>query len=78
MEPSPILLARETEKIKKYSKLVTVACKQASDSGRTHAPVFLPFVVADSGEVSPAARSFIDWLVLKFKQCHKRGAQTVS
>ena len=72
MDPSPILLVREAEKTKKYSKLVSIACKQATLGKRTSAPAFVPFVVADSGELSPAARSFQEWIILKYKQCHKR------
>jgi len=75
-EPSPMLIVREAEKTKKYSKLVSIARKQANDNGSAFAPVFLPFVVADSGELSPAARNLVDWLVLKFKQCHRRRKRT--
>jgi hypothetical protein len=52
-EPSPILVKREGEKRLKYSRLTVIAERQFKDGRRSKAPSFVPFVVADSGELRP-------------------------
>jgi hypothetical protein len=67
-DPSPTLLARETEKVEKYSRLLMVATKQHSDGKRTSLPTFAPFVVSDLGELAPAAVSLQEWLVDQYRR----------
>jgi hypothetical protein len=70
-DPSPTLVEREKQKCTKYSRLVLVAQRQCKLGRRAKAPMFSPFVVADTGELGPAASDFISWLTLKYKRHHK-------
>ena len=76
MEPSPILLVREGDKSKKYSKLVTIATKQAKEAKRPQIPAFIPFVMADTGELSPVARELQEWIIMKYKGYHRTRVRT--
>ena len=75
-DPSPSLLDREALKMEKYSRLVMVARKQHMDGKRNILPSFVPFIVSDFGELSPAATDLQDWLVDQFrKRCAKQGSR---
>ncbi len=73
-DSSPAMLHRETDKVKKYSRLVTVAKKQKVDGTRTSVPTFYPFVVSSCGELAPKAYEVQEWLVIQYKRkCVKEG-----
>jgi hypothetical protein len=67
-DPSPVLIKRQNEKIEKYSRLLMVAKKQHQERKRTTIPKFVPFVVSDSGELSPAAYEVQEWLVEQYRR----------
>ena len=74
--PSPSLLKREVEKTFKYSRLITVAAKQAKDKKRLQCPTFNPFIVSDFGDLSPAAVELQEWLVAAYaKRCVREGSR---
>jgi len=62
-DPSPTLLERCATKNEKYCRLVQVARKQALEQKRQAVPTFHTFAISDYGELSPAAKEMIDWLV---------------
>ena len=74
--PSPSLLKREVEKNFKYSRLITVAQKQAKDKKRLQCPSFTSFIVSDFGDLSPATIELQEWLVTAYaKKCEREGAR---
>ena len=74
--PSPSLLKREVEKNFKYSRLITVAQKQAKDKKRLQCPSFASFIVSDFGDLSPAAIELQEWIVAAYaKKCVREGAR---
>jgi hypothetical protein len=76
-EISPIMLQREVDKIKKYSRLVTVAKKQKADGTRTSIPNFAPFIVSDCGELAPKAYDIQEWIVSQYRlKCCKEGRRS--
>jgi hypothetical protein len=76
LDPSPILVQREKEKVEKYARLLAVAGKQCRDGRRSRTPAFVPFVFSDAGECAPEALEFQNWLVGRFKRHHKRLTRT--
>jgi hypothetical protein len=76
LDPSPILVQREKEKVEKYARLLAVAGKQCRDGRRSKTPAFVPFVLSDAGECAPEAMEFQSWLVGRFKRHHKRLTRT--
>ena len=73
-DPSPTLLDREAKKVEKYSRLVLMAKKQHMDGKRSSLPSFVPFVVSDFGELSPA--DLQERIVEQFRRkCVKQGAR---
>jgi hypothetical protein len=75
-KPSPSLLKREAEKNLKYSRLITVAQKQAKEKKRLQCPTFNSFIVSDFGDLSPAAIELQEWLVAAYaKKCEREGAR---
>ena len=74
--PSPSLLKRDVEKTFKYSRLITVAAKQAKDKKCLQCPTFNPFIVSDFGDLSPAAVELQEWLVAAYaKKCVREGSR---
>ena len=75
-DPSPTLLDREAFKTEKYSRLLMMARKQHTDGKRNCLPSFVPFIVSDFGEISPAAADLQEWLVDQYrKKCAKQGSR---
>ena len=76
VRPSPSLLKREAEKNFKYSRLITIAQKQAKEKKRLQCPTFNSFIVSDFGDLSPAAIELQEWLVAAYaKKCEREGAR---
>lgn len=63
IDPSPTILKKELAKNEKYQRLILIAKKQFSERKRSVAPVFMPFVVSDCGEVGPVGNMLQEWLV---------------
>ena len=75
-DPSPTLLDREAFKTEKYSRLLMMARKQHTDGKRSCLPSFVPFIVSDFGELSPAAADLQEWLVDQYKKkCATQGSR---
>ena len=73
-KPSPSLLKREAEKKHKYSRLITVAQKQAKEKKRLQAPTFSAFIVSDFGDLSPKAQELQEWIVSAYaRKCSSEG-----
>src|SRR4051812_11342688 len=61
--PSPTLLARETLKSEKYSRLVYIGKKQYLEGKRRATPQFTTFAIADNGEMTPTSVALQEWIV---------------
>ena len=73
-DPSPTVVAKETDKRDKYSRLLLVTKKQYTEGKRVSLPTFSPFIMSDFGEFSPAAMELIEWIVDQFKaKCIREG-----
>ena len=68
------MLKREAEKNHKYSRLITVAQKQAKEKKRLQAPTFSAFIVSDFGDLSPKAQELQEWIVSAYaRKCSSEG-----
>jgi hypothetical protein len=76
LDPSPVLLSREVCKIEKYSRLLLIARKQFREGKRAKMPSFIPFVMSNFGELSPAAHELHGWLTDQYRvKCAADGAR---
>jgi hypothetical protein len=74
LDPSPLLVDRTAAKLSKYSRLVLVGKKQATEKKRKQAPHFAAFAVSDYGELAPMAADLMEWLVQQFRlKCEQAG-----
>jgi len=77
LDPSPLLVDRTAAKISKYSRLVHVGKKQATEKKRKQAPHFAAFAVSDYGEVAPMAADLLEWIVNQFRlKCEQAGKRS--
>jgi hypothetical protein len=67
LDPSPLLVDRTAAKLSKYSRLVLVSKKQATEKKRKQAPHFAAFAVSDYGEIAPMAADLLEWCVRQFR-----------
>ena len=66
-KPGPTLVALERKKREKYSRLVMIARKQFNEGKRRALPEFMPFALANNGELAPEALVLQEWIVEKFR-----------
>ena len=69
-EQSPNIADRAQDKRNKYARLLLVAKKQFKEGKRPSLPEFVPFVLADNGELGLDALQLQEWLVDKFRKAN--------
>ena len=69
-EQSPNIAERAQAKRDKYARLLLVAKKQQAEKKRATLPSFVPFVLADNGELGLEALQLQEWLVDKYKKAN--------
>ena len=73
-EQSPNIAERAQAKRDKYARLLQVAKKQFVEKRRPTLPIFVPFVLADNGELGLDALLLQEWLVDRYKKSNMQQA----